>query len=93
MGYGCRRSSGLGFGNIIPILGVPPASDPVVHGRLRPLGPGKELSDRAWELMGVVPAYALPTYPERVPGGRDRGVGGRPACLATAATGRIAVPR
>ena len=59
----------LGLGNIIPILGVPPASDPVVHGRLRPLGPGKESTTGHWELMGVVPSQPLPTYPNGFPPG------------------------
>src|SRR5207248_9543361 len=53
--------------SIAPILGVPPAADPVVHGRLRPLGPGKESTTGHWELMGVVPDRPLPTYPEGFP--------------------------
>ena len=57
----------LGLGSIIPIEGVPPAGDPVVHGRLHPLGPGKESTTGHWELMGVVPDHALPTYPEGFP--------------------------
>jgi phosphopentomutase len=57
----------LGLGSIIPIEGVPPASDPVVHGRLHPLGPGKESTTGHWELMGVVPEHALPTYPDGFP--------------------------
>ena len=57
----------LGLGSIIPILGVPPASDPVVHGRLAPLGPGKESVTGHWELMGVVPERPLPTYPSGFP--------------------------
>ena len=57
----------LGLGSIVPILGVPPASDPVVHGRLRPLGPGKESTTGHWELMGVVPSRPLPTYPTGFP--------------------------
>ncbi len=57
----------LGLGSIVPIQGVPPASDPVVHGRLRPLGPGKESTTGHWELMGVVPERPLPTYPEGFP--------------------------
>ena len=57
----------LGLGNIIPIRGVPPAADPVVHGRLRPLGPGKESTTGHWELMGVVPSQPLPTYPNGFP--------------------------
>jgi phosphopentomutase len=31
----------LGLGNILPLEGVPPVDDPVVHGRLHPLGPGR----------------------------------------------------
>jgi phosphopentomutase len=57
----------LGLGSILPLLGVPPAEHPVVHGRLHPLGPGKESTTGHWELMGVVPAAALPTYPDGFP--------------------------
>jgi phosphopentomutase len=57
----------LGLGSIIPIEGVPPADDPVVHGRLHPLGPGKESTTGHWELMGVVPQHPLPTYPQGFP--------------------------
>ena len=37
-----RSWARLGLGSIIPLVGVPPAEDPVVHGRLHPLGPGKD---------------------------------------------------
>jgi phosphopentomutase len=57
----------LGLGSIVPLLGVPPAEHPVVHGRLHPLGPGKESTTGHWELMGVVPAAPLPTYPNGFP--------------------------
>jgi phosphopentomutase len=57
----------LGLGSILPLVGVPPAASPVVHGRLAPLGPGKESTTGHWELMGVVPRYALPTYPAGFP--------------------------
>jgi phosphopentomutase len=57
----------LGLGNIIPIQGVPPAPDPVIHGRLHPVGPGKESTTGHWELMGVVPQHPLPTYPDGFP--------------------------
>ena len=57
----------LGLGNIIPIEGVAPAQTPVVHGRLHPLGPGKESTTGHWELMGVVPQFPLPTYPDGFP--------------------------
>jgi phosphopentomutase len=57
----------LGLGSIVPLLGVPPAADPCVFGRLRPLGPGKESTTGHWELMGVVPSHPLPTYPDGFP--------------------------
>jgi phosphopentomutase len=57
----------LGLGSILPLVGVPPAVSPVVHGRLAPLGPGKESTTGHWELMGVVPPHPLPTYPDGFP--------------------------
>ena len=43
------------------------AADPAIHGRLHPLGPGKDSISGHWELMGVVLEQALPTYPEGFP--------------------------
>jgi phosphopentomutase len=57
----------LGLGSIIPIRGVAPAAEPVMHGRLAPLGPGKESTTGHWELMGAVPEHPLPTYPDGFP--------------------------
>src|SRR5579875_1784424 len=57
----------LGLGSIEPLRGVPPVSDPVLHGRLGPLGPGKESVTGHWELMGVIPRAPLPTYPDGFP--------------------------
>ena len=57
----------LGLGSIAPIEGVPPAEQPVVHGRLHPLGPGKDSTAGHWELMGVVQSAPLPTYPDGFP--------------------------
>jgi phosphopentomutase len=57
----------LGLGSIAPIEGVPPATAPVVHGRLHPLGPGKDSTAGHWELMGVVQSAPLPTYPRGFP--------------------------
>jgi phosphopentomutase len=57
----------LGLGSIIPIEGVAPAAAPAVHGRLHPLGPGKDSTTGHWELMGVVAPRALPTYPDGFP--------------------------
>jgi phosphopentomutase len=57
----------LGLGSIVPVLGVPPSADPSIHGRLHPLGPGKDSISGHWELMGVVAERALPTYPQGFP--------------------------
>ncbi len=57
----------LGLGSIVPLRGVPPAADPVVHGRLHRLGPGKDSATGHWELMGVVLERPLPTYPDGFP--------------------------
>jgi len=54
-------------GSIVPLAGVPPAASPVVHGRPRPIGPGKESTTGHWELMGVVLDRRLPTYPHGFP--------------------------
>ena len=59
--------TGLGLGNIMPLAGAPPAADPVVHGRLHPLGPGKDTITGHWELMGVITPVALRTYPDGFP--------------------------
>ena len=57
----------LGLGSIEPIRGVARAPAPALHGRLAPLGPGKESVTGHWEMMGVVPKAPLPTYPEGFP--------------------------
>ena len=57
----------LGLGSIAPIRGVPPAPDAVVHGRLHPVGPGKDSTTGHWELMGVTLAHRPPTYPGGFP--------------------------
>jgi phosphopentomutase len=57
----------LGLGSIVPLLGVPAAADPAIHGRLHPLGPGKDSATGHWELMGAVLQKPLPTYPDGFP--------------------------
>ena len=56
----------LGLGNVTEIPGVPPAPEPVVHGRLAPQGHGKDTTTGHWELMGV-PAPRAPVYPDGFP--------------------------
>jgi phosphopentomutase len=57
----------LGLGSILSLQGVPPAPHPAIHGRLHPLGPGKDSIGGHWELMGVVQEDAMPTYPDGFP--------------------------
>jgi phosphopentomutase len=57
----------LGLGSILALRGVPPASAPVLHGRLSADGPGKDSIAGHWELMGVVVADAPPTFPDGLP--------------------------
>ncbi|HLW93804.1 MAG TPA: phosphopentomutase [Solirubrobacteraceae bacterium] len=59
----------LGLGNILALEGVPAVEHPSLHGRLRPLGPGKDSSTGHWELMGVSVATAPPTFPDGIPEG------------------------
>jgi phosphopentomutase len=53
----------LGLGSILPLEGVAPAESPAIHGRLHPLGPGKDSVTGHWQLMGVTLEQPLPTYP------------------------------
>ncbi len=57
----------LGLGCVLPLAGVPPAREPVLHGRLRASGWGKDSTSGHWELMGVVQEEAPPTYPNGFP--------------------------
>jgi phosphopentomutase len=66
-GFDLPTLGALGLGSILPIAGVPPAADPVLHGRLHPLGPGKDTITGHWELMGVVTPAPMRTYPEGFP--------------------------
>lgn len=54
----------LGLGCILPLLGVAAAPTPAIHGRLHPLGPGKDSTVGHWELMGAVLSEAQPAFPE-----------------------------
>ncbi|HXD63570.1 MAG TPA: phosphopentomutase [Solirubrobacteraceae bacterium] len=74
----------LGLGSILPLVGVPPAASPVLHGRVGAVGPGKESTTGHWELMGVRVEHALPTYPAGFPpevvGALERSTGQRFCC-------------
>lgn len=57
----------LGLGSILDLEGVPPSREPVLHGRLGALGPGKDSTAGHHELMGVVAPSPPPTYPDGFP--------------------------
>lgn len=53
----------MGLGNVLDLVGVPPAPAPGVHGRLRPIGAGKDSASGHRELMGDPLAQTPPRYP------------------------------
>src|SRR5437868_4926818 len=78
LGHGAEAVGGLdvpvlealGLGLIRPLAGVDAAAAPrAIHGRLHPLGPGKDSTTGHWELMGVVTPQPLPVYPHGFPPG------------------------
>jgi len=87
----------LGLGCIAPPLaGVPPAADPVIHGRLHPLGPGKDSACGHRELMGLPAELAPPTYPDGFPPGVIAAIEhrtGRPVLANRALDGLAAIER
>lgn len=58
----------LGIGRLTPIVGVPPAPQPIgAHGRLAERSAGKDTIVGHWELMGLVSHKPFPTYPDGFP--------------------------
>jgi phosphopentomutase len=57
----------LGLGNVVALEGAPPSPRPALHGRLHPLGPGKDSTAGHWELMGHVTQAPLPVYMDGAP--------------------------
>ncbi|MGD0152133.1 MAG: phosphopentomutase [Thermacetogeniaceae bacterium] len=58
----------LGLGNIIPVMGVPPAVQPLAaYGKLRMRSAGKDTTSGHWELMGVTLARPFPVFPHGFP--------------------------
>ncbi|HWV87098.1 MAG TPA: phosphopentomutase [Capillimicrobium sp.] len=78
----------LGLGSIVPLRGVPPAAEPVLHGRLAAQGYGKDSQAGHWELMGVIQREPPPTYPDGFPpdvlAAVERATGRRFCCNAPA---------
>lgn len=58
----------LGLGNIIPILGVPPVTEPAAaFGRMRERSAGKDTTTGHWEIAGIITAQPFPVYPHGFP--------------------------
>lgn len=58
----------LGLGNIAPLEGVPPATQPRgAFGKMAEQSAGKDTSTGHWELMGVKLAKPFPVYPDGFP--------------------------
>ena len=66
-GSTCRCSGASGSARSCRSRASRPPTAPVLHGRLHPLGPGKDTITGHWELMGVVTPVPLPTYPDGFP--------------------------
>lgn len=89
----------LGLGNVIALAGVPPTADPVRHGRLAAIGPGKDSTAGHWGLMGVS-AGEPPVYPDGFPDeviavvrrASGRGVLGNHPCNGLEAIERYGTP-
>jgi phosphopentomutase len=58
----------LGLSHILPLPGLPPASDPqAAFGRMAEASPGKDSVTGHWELAGVVLDRAFPLFPNGFP--------------------------
>ncbi|MGO9793202.1 MAG: phosphopentomutase [Solirubrobacteraceae bacterium] len=57
----------LGLGSILDLQGVPPAREPVLHGRLHAIGYGKDSGTGHWGLMGVACETPQATFPDGFP--------------------------
>jgi len=58
----------MGLGNVVPILGVPPAPCPAASwGRMAERSPGKDTITGHWEMMGVSLSEPLPLFPHGFP--------------------------
>ena len=54
----------LGIGNIIPIVGVPPAEKPLASfGKMNEKAPGKDSTSGHWEIAGLELNFDFPYYP------------------------------
>ncbi|HOP79549.1 MAG TPA: phosphopentomutase [Armatimonadota bacterium] len=67
-GLNLLNLGGLGLGNIIPILGVPPDDRPrACFGKMAEKSAGKDSTTGHWELAGLVTNEPFPVYPNGFP--------------------------
>lgn len=58
----------MGLGNIHPIKGVEPASEPIAHyARVAERSNGKDTTTGHWEIAGLITEKPFPTYPDGFP--------------------------
>lgn len=58
----------LGLGNIRPLAGLPPVSDPIgSYGKCTLKSNGKDTTTGHWEMAGIILEKAFPTYPNGFP--------------------------
>jgi phosphopentomutase len=58
----------LGLGNIVPIAGIPPSSNPLAgYGKMTEISPGKDSTSGHWEIGGIILEKPFPLYPDGFP--------------------------
>ena len=58
----------IGLGNIAPVEGVPPQSNPVAcYGKMAEASGGKDSTSGHWEIAGLILDAPFPTYPDGFP--------------------------
>lgn len=58
----------LGLGNVVPILGVSPASTPLsCFGKMAERSPGKDSTTGHWEMAGIILDAPFPVFPDGFP--------------------------
>jgi len=67
-GFDLPTLQGLGLGNIAPIKGIDPVDAPMFsYGKMMEKSVGKDSTVGHWELAGLIPDFAFPTFPNGFP--------------------------
>ena len=96
-GFSLPSLQALGFGNAVPLAGMPPIDAPwAAWGTMRPRSPGKDSTTGHWEIAGIVLDRPFPVYPEGFPSPvieAFAGATGRPVIGNVAASGTEIIGR